>query len=97
MALPFSGEGTAGLDVPLMVFDRGKLKTLGNLSNGHTTLHILLVGENQQTSFFQILMKRKEELKSSSVIKKQKRKPDSLRIIPSSNMCVRTLMQYQFS
>lgn len=66
MALPFSSEGTAGLDVPLMVFDRGKLKTLGNLSNSHTTLHILLVGENQQTSFFQILIKRKEEVESGS-------------------------------
>jgi len=66
VTLPFSSEGAAGLDVPLMVFDGGKLKTLRNLSNSHTTLHILFVGENQQTSFFQILIKRKEEVESRS-------------------------------
>lgn len=44
---PLSSEGTAGLDVPLVVLYRGELEALGDLSHRHAALHILLVGKDQ--------------------------------------------------
>lgn len=48
---PLPSEGAAGLDVPLVVFDRGKLEALGDLGHRHATFHILLVGKDQQPCF----------------------------------------------
>ena len=52
---PFASEGTAGLDVPLVVFNGGQLEALGDLSPRHATFHILLVGEDEQPSLLQVL------------------------------------------
>lgn len=46
---PLPSEGAAGLDVPLVVFDGGKLEALGDLSHRHATLHVLLVSKDQQS------------------------------------------------
>lgn len=52
---PLPGEGAAGLNVPLVVFHRGKLEALRDLSYRHAAFHILLVGEDQQSRLSQIL------------------------------------------
>ena len=52
---PFASEGAAGLDVPLVVFNRGQLEALRDLSPRHATFHILLVGEDEQPSLLQVL------------------------------------------
>lgn len=48
---PLPSEGAAGLDVPLVVFDRGKLEALRDLGHRHATFYILLVGKDQQPCF----------------------------------------------
>lgn len=48
---PLPCEGAAGLDVPLVVFDRGELEALGDLGHRHATFHILLVGKNKEPRF----------------------------------------------
>lgn len=48
---PLPSECAAGLDVPLVVFDRSELEALGDLGHRHATFHILLVGEDQQPCF----------------------------------------------
>ena len=52
---PVSGEGTARLYVPAMVFDSRQSKLLWNLRRRHCSTHILLVGKYQQRSFLQVL------------------------------------------
>lgn len=57
---PLSCEGTTGLDVPLVVFDGGKLEALGDLSHRHASFHILLIGKDQQSCLSQVLEAREE-------------------------------------
>lgn len=52
---PLPSESTAGLDVPLVVFDRCKLKALGDFSHSHAAFNILLVRKDQESCFPQIL------------------------------------------
>lgn len=58
---PLPGECTAGLDVPLVVFDRCKLKALWDFSHSHAAFHVLLVSKDQQSCFSQILEGRYKE------------------------------------
>lgn len=48
---PLPCEGATGLDVPLVVFDRGKLEALGDFSHSHAAFHILFVRKYQQSCF----------------------------------------------
>lgn len=59
---PLPGECTAGLDVPLVVFDGCKLKALWDFSHSHAAFNILLVSKDQQSCFSQILEGRYKEI-----------------------------------
>lgn len=58
LSSPLPGECTAGLDVPLVVFDWCQLKALGDFGHSHAAFNILLVSKDQQSCFPQILQGR---------------------------------------
>ena len=54
-SLPFPGESTACLYVPVMVLDGREVELLGYLGRRHGALQVLLVGEEEYGRMLQVL------------------------------------------